>query len=140
MTSDDFSTTFDQKAAGRYSIEVIRENATANRIEVYSSPVWYETGENLKLGKLKLDKKHGTAKLEVTVGGPGKLALSGKDLKTAKDTADAAGKVKLAVKPQGKLADQLDEDGSAKVKVEVKLTPTGGLAAKDSKKLKLKQG
>ncbi len=139
VTSDDFSTGFVAKKDGRYSIEVIRENPTANRIEVYSSPVWFEKGENLKLGKLKLDKHHGTGKLEVKVAGAGKLTLKGKDLKTAKKTVDDAGTVKLALKPTGKLAKKLRENGSVKVKAKITLDPGDGLDAKDTKKLKLKR-
>jgi hypothetical protein len=139
VTSDDFSTGFVAKQAGRYSIEVIREDPTANRVEVYSSPVWFETGQNLKLGKLELDKRHGTAKLEVKVGGAGKLTLKGKDLKTAKKTVGDAGKAKLTVKPKGKLAKKLRENGSAKVKAKVKLDPGDGVDATDTKKLKLKR-
>jgi hypothetical protein len=139
ITSDDFSHTFSLSGAGRYSIEVVRDDPSADRIEVYSSPVWFEEGENLKLGKLKLDRKHGTGKLEVTVGGPGKLTLSGNGLKTQTKNVEA-GKVKLKVQPKGKLADELEETGSATIKAEVKLTPQDGLAAKDTKKLKLKQG
>ncbi len=139
VTSDDFSTTFEQKQAGRYGIEVIREDPTTNRPEVYSSPVWYEQATNLKLGKLKLDKKHGTAKLSVT-SAPGELTLKGKNLKTVHKDVDEDGKVKLTVKPKGKLAKQLREDGKAKVKAKVKLVPAEqGLAGKDSKKLKLKR-
>ncbi len=139
VTNDDFTHTFEAAYTGRYSIRVIRTDPTANRIEVYSSPVWFEEGRNLKLGKLKRDTKHGTAKLTVTVGGPGKLALSGKHLKKVKKDVDEAGKVKLKVKPKGELAEKLRDDGSAKVKAEVKLAPTDGLAAKDSEKLKLKR-
>jgi hypothetical protein len=139
VTSDDFSTGFAEKQAGRYSIEVIREDPTANRIEVYSSPVWFEKGENLELGRLKLDKQHGTAKLEVEVGGAGKLILKGKDLKTAKKTVADAGTMKLRVKPTGKLAKKLREDGSAKVKAKVKFDPGDGLNAVDTTKVKLKR-
>jgi hypothetical protein len=139
VTGDDFSTGFAAKQSGRYSIEVIRENPTANRIEVYSSPIWFEKGENLKVGKLKLDKRHGTGKLKVEVGGAGKLILKGKDVKTAKKTVKDAATVKLPVKPTGKLAEKLREDGSAKVKVKVKLRPDGGVDAVEAKKLKLKR-
>ncbi len=140
VSGDDFSTKFDAKEAGRYSIEVIREAADANRIEVYSSPVWFEKGKNLKLLEFKLDRKHGTGKLDTFVAGPGKIVLTGKGLKKTKLSVDKSSGPKLSVRPKGKLADQLEEDGSAKVKVDVKFTPEDGLPATDSKKLKLKQG
>jgi hypothetical protein len=139
VTGDDFETSFDQEQPGRYSIQVIREDPAANRIEIYSSPVWYERAENLKLGKLRLDRRHGTGKLTVTVGGPGELTLKGNGVKTVRKTAHEQGKLKLKVKPKGKLAERLRETGTAKVKARVKLVPEEGLAAKDSKKLKLKR-
>ena len=77
VTSDDFTTNFESARAGRYSIEVIREDPAANRIEVYSSPVWYEVADNLKLGKLKRKARNGTAKLTATVGGPGRAHPQG---------------------------------------------------------------
>ena len=138
VTGDDFNTSFDQQQAGRYAIQAIRENPAANRIEVYSSPVWYQRAENLSLGKLKLDRRHGTGKLSVTVGGPGELTLKGKGLRTVHKTVNEAGKLKLKVKPKSKLAKRLRENGSVKVKAKAKLVPTDGLAAKDAKKLKLK--
>ena len=139
VTGDDFTTSFDDQQAGRYSIQVIREDPVADRIEVYSSPVWYERAENLELGRLKLDRRHGTGKLSTKVGGPGELTLKGKGLRTIRKTVDEEGKLMLKVKPKGKLAKRLRSNGSAKVKARVKLVPTDGLAAKDAKKLKLKR-
>jgi len=135
----DFTHTFTAPDAGRYSVEILRKAPDADRYEVYSSPVWFERADNLKLGKLKLNKRKGTAKLTATVAHPGKLKLTGKGLKTAKKTAAAGGKVKLTVKPKGKLARKLRERGKAAIKAKVKFTPEGGEAAVDSKKLKLKR-
>ena len=44
ITSDDFTTTLGAAGTGRYSIEVTRSAAPPDRIEVYSSPVWFEVG------------------------------------------------------------------------------------------------
>ena len=41
ITSDDFSHTFDSSGTGRYSIEVTRAATPSDRIEIYSSPVWF---------------------------------------------------------------------------------------------------
>ena len=135
----DLTHTFSAPDAGRYSIEILRKAPDADRYEVYSSPVWFERADNLRLGKVKLNKRKGTAKLTATVAHPGKLKLKGKGLKSAKKTAKAAGKVKLTVKPKGKLARKLRENGKAKLKAKVKFTPDGGEPALDSKKLKLKR-
>ena len=139
IASDDFTHTFTATDPARYSVEVVREAADVDRYEVYSSPVWFEAAENLSLGKLKLNKRKGTATLTATVAHPGQLKLKGKSLKASKKTAAAAGKVKLSVKPKGKLARKLRDTGKAKVKAKVTFTPTGGEADVAAKKLKLKR-
>ena len=139
IASDDFTHTFTAPDPARYSVQVVREAADVDRYEVYSSPVWFGSAENLTLGKLKLNKRKGTATLTATVAHPGQLKLKGKSLKSSKKTAAAAGKVKLSVKPKGKLARKLRDKGKAKVKAKVTFTPTGGEADHAAKKLKLKR-
>jgi hypothetical protein len=90
-----------------------------------------------KIGAPKLDKKHGTAKLPVTVSGAGKLVLTGKGIKKVTKAVAKPGKVTLLVKPTGALARKLKKSGRAKVKVKVTFTPTGGKAVSSTKALKL---
>ena len=139
ISSDDFTHTFTVPDPARYSVEVLRRAPDVDRYEVYSSPVWFESADNLSLGKLKLNKRKGTATLTANVAHPGRLKLKGKNLKSSKKTANAAGKVKLSVKPKGKLARKLRDEGKAKVKAKVTFTPTGGEADVAAKKLKLKR-
>jgi hypothetical protein len=135
----DLTHTFSVSDPGRYSIEILRTAPNADRYEIYSSPVWFERADNLRLGKAKLNKRKGTAKLSATVAHPGKLKLTGKGLKSSQRTVAAAGKVKLKLQPKGKLARKLRERGKAKLKAKVKFIPTDGEPALDSKKLKLKR-
>ena len=80
---------------------------------------------NFSLGKLKKDKKKGTAKLTVEVPAPGGIALAQtKKLKGAEVRAEAAGEVQLPIKPRGKAKKKLAEHGKVKVGVEVTYTPT----------------
>lgn len=78
--------------------------------------------------KVKRNRKAGTAKLTVALGGPGRLTLTGKKVKRQSKAA-AAGKVKLLIKAKGKAAKALRERGKAKVRLSVAYTPTGGLPA-----------
>lgn len=86
------------------------------------------------LGKVKLNKKNGTATLSVNVPGPGSLSLSGKNVKpqrlgrgaTASKTVTAAGTVKLLIRAKGKAKVKLNKTGKAKVKVTVTYTPAPG--------------
>lgn len=100
----------------------------------------------IKIGKKpKFDKKKGTAVMSVEVPGPGELVLSGKGIKGEPGGArvrgarpvDAAGTVKLKVKPDGKTKKKLKKKGEAKVTAKVTFTPTGGTPNTVTKKLKL---
>lgn len=104
---------------------------------------------NFSFGKLRRNKKRGTAKLTVTVPGPGTLALVGKGLVRQRPgvalrttnalakTVNAAGPVKLKIKPKGNKKRRLDSTGAANVKAKVTYTPTGGLPNTKTKRIKL---
>ena len=139
IAGDDFTHDFAATEAGRYSVQVLREAPAANRFEVYSSPVWFELGENLTLGKLKRNKRTGGATLTASVAHPGDLTLKAKGAKTVRRTAAAAGQVKLKIKPKGKLKRKLRRRGKAKVRVKVSFVPPGGEPASAAKKAKLKR-
>jgi hypothetical protein len=91
-----------------------------------------------KFGKVKLNKKNGTAKLTVKVGAPGKLVVSGKKIKKRSKAAKAAGNVTISILPKGQAAKALKETGKAKVKVKLAYTPSGGTTATQSKSIQLK--
>jgi hypothetical protein len=145
ISGDNFTHTFKATSAGRYSFEVMRQtgvfNADTNpaRFEAYSSPIWFTKATNLKLSKAKVDAKKGTAKIPVKVAGPGKLALSGKNLKADKATAHGAGTLSLDVKATGKAAKDLKKKGKAKVTAKIKFTPTGGDPVTATEKVTLKK-
>jgi hypothetical protein len=91
-------------------------------------------------GKLKKNKRKGTAKLTVEVPGPGDLALTETaKVKGAEKEAEAAGDEKLAIKPKGKAKKKLNQKGTAKVEVEVTYTPELGASNTESKKVGLKK-
>jgi List-Bact-rpt repeat protein len=89
-------------------------------------------------GKVKLNKKKGTAKLTVKVGAPGKLVVSGKKIKKRSKATKSAGNVTISILPKGKAAKALKETGRAKVKVKLAYTPSGGTTATQSKSIQLK--
>jgi hypothetical protein len=139
IAGDDFTHTFAAADPGRYAVQVMRQAPATDRFEVYSSPVWFERGENLTLGKLKRDKRKGTARLTVSVAYPGELTLRAKGVKTVRRTVTTPGQLKLKVKPKGKVKRKLRRDGKAKVKLEVEHTPAGGESATAKRKAKLKR-
>jgi len=89
-------------------------------------------------GKVKLNRKKGTATLTVKVGAPGKLVASGKKIKKRSRAASKAGKVKLPIIAKGKALKTLQTTGKVKVKAKVAYTPTGGATSAQAKKIVLK--
>ena len=79
----------------------------------------------------------GTATQTVKVTGPGKLKLFGPDVETRRDTAIAAGKVKLPIHATGSAEDQLNQTGHVRVKINVTYTPEQGPAITKSKFVRL---
>jgi hypothetical protein len=112
----------------------------------------YKAGGNasgLKFGKVKLNKKKGTATLPVTVPGTGDLSVGGKGVvkkrpglgkfsRFAKQITEA-GTYKLKIKSKGKKKSKLFATGKVKVKAVVTFKPTSGDAVHDTKKIKLKK-
>ncbi|MFN8113258.1 MAG: CehA/McbA family metallohydrolase [Solirubrobacterales bacterium] len=140
ITTNTINQTWDVTESGRYSVEVTRTEGS-EFIEAYTSPIWVtvqpKPSNKITLGKPKLDKKKGTAKLPVTVPGGGELKLTGKSVAGASASPAKASKVQLAVRPTGKLKKTLKKKGKATAKVTVSFTPTGGDARKASTRVKL---
>ncbi len=89
-------------------------------------------------GKVKLNKKKGTATVAVVVPGPGSVVLaSSKKVKKASKIAKAAGTVKLLLKAKGKALRSLKRDGRVKLKAKFTFTQTGGSPASRTKVVKL---
>lgn len=91
----------------------------------------------ITFGKAKRNKSKGTATLEVGVQAPGTVEIAGKKVKAASVQATAPGTVVLAVKAKGNAKRRLKAKGKAKVSAAVTFTPVGGVAATQTKKLKL---
>ena len=142
ITGQTVSQSYDVSESGRYGIEVTRTQGT-EFIEAYTTPIWVtvepKPSNKFTLGKPKLNKKKGTAKLPVEVPGAGKLKLSGKSLVNDSAEPKKASTVKLLVKPKGKLKKKLKKRGKAKVKVTVAFTPTQGERRQKQVSVKLKR-
>jgi hypothetical protein len=96
------------------------------------TPIAVSPSNFFTVGKLKLNKKNGTATLKVTLPGPGTLtatdakAKSPKRIKKATVVAAAAGTVTLNLKPTGAGKKTLTDKGSLKFKATLAFTPPGG--------------
>ena len=139
VAGDEFAHTFEVTESGRYSLEVVRQASGGERIEVYSSPIWFERVEpsnEFRFGKLRR-KPNGAAKLTVEIPGPGKLTLTGKGLRKDRREPNRAGKFKLSLRPKGSLKRKLAGRGRARVKVKVAYRPDYGARNDRRKRVKL---
>lgn len=90
-------------------------------------------------GKVKKNRKRGTAKLEVNVPNPGDLVLrKSKKVKGDEERADAEGREKLKVRPKRSTMEKLADTGKATVRANVTYTPEGGESNSKSKRIKLR--
>jgi virginiamycin B lyase len=104
----------------------------------------------LKFGKVKLNKKKGTALLSVTVPSSGTLSIGGKGLVHKRigqarargrlfKKVPKAGTYTLKVKAKGKKKAKLFSTGKVKVKAVITFKPSSGAAVHATKKVKLKK-
>jgi hypothetical protein len=93
----------------------------------------------LKLGKVKLNKENGTAKLSVGVPSAGALAVSGKSIVKVKRNATGPKTIKVTIKAKGKAKKKLASAGKAKVKAKFAFQPENGAAVTVVKKITLKK-
>jgi YVTN family beta-propeller protein len=91
----------------------------------------------LRIGKLHRNKSQGTAKLEVTVPGPGTLKLAGRKVRTVERAVGAAGKVNLVVRPKVSAMEALKRGGHLKVLVKIAFRPDEGMTRPLSKTIRL---
>jgi hypothetical protein len=102
-----------------------------------------QRSNEFSFGKVKRNKRKGTAKLTIEIEeGPGELDLA-KTRKVKADgeavAAEGATEEKLTIKSKGKARKKLRKKGKAKVKAAVTYTPDGGDPNTQGKKLKLKK-
>ena len=139
IAADELVHAFEVTASGRYSLEVVRRASGGDRVEVYSSPIWFERIEpsnEFRFGKLRR-KPNGAAKLTVKIPGPGRLSLAGKGLKRDRREPNRAGSFKLSLRPKGSLKRKLTDRGRARIKVKVAYRPDYGSRNDRRKRLKL---
>jgi hypothetical protein len=88
----------------------------------------------------RIDRRHGTGTLIVTVPGPGTLTLTGTGLRTVRRHAAKAGHVALPVRPKRALTLRLARRHRARVHLTVAFKPDGGTARRSRVSLTLRKG
>ena len=125
-------------ASTQYHFRLVAESAGGSdtgSVETFTTAASNE----FEIGKAKLNKEKGTAKLPVSVPGVGTVMLGGSKVKPDSEDAQGAGEVDLTVKAKGKARKQLNNKGKANVTAEVTFTPDGGSPNTEDKKIKLKK-
>jgi hypothetical protein len=102
-----------------------------------------------RFGRLRLNKRNGTATLAVKLPGPGTLDVRGKGVVRQRRAVFAGvnssrvvngpGSVKVHVKARGKRRRKLNRTGRVMLRVVVTFTPTGGRPNSKSKRIRLKK-
>jgi len=130
-------TEIDTATADRQGVDAINPDCE-NVAFAPAPPPGGRPSNDFSFGKVKKNKKKGTAKLTVNVPGAGELELAqSKKVKHDDERAAAEAGVTLLVKPKGKARRKLGDNGKAKVKAEVTYTPDGGDPNTKSKRVKL---
>jgi Ca2+-binding RTX toxin-like protein len=120
-------TEIDTATADRQGVDTINPDCENVAFAPADPPGGGVASNDFTFGKVKKNKKKGTAKLTVTVPGPGDLELGkSKRVKGAEKRAAAEGDVKMKLKPKGSAKQRLADDGKARVKGVVTYTPDGG--------------
>lgn len=97
-----------------------------------------EASNGIELGKLKRNKRKGTAKLAVHVPLPGRLELARtRRVRSAELLADAAGVEKLPIEPRRWARRRLNGGRSARLKATVGFTPDRGEPTSESTTVRL---
>lgn len=87
----------------------------------------------IRIGKLQLDKKTGTATLTVNTPDAGTLTITGKGLKKVVRSSKGAATLSLPIKTVGKVKKTLAKAGKAKLTLTLAFAPTGGTARRAPK-------
>jgi hypothetical protein len=100
----------------------------------------FDPDNAFSVGGTKRNKKKGNATVTLDLPNPGTLAASGTGAKVAAAAKSVpAGFAKLLVKAKGKKLRTLNDTGKVKLSLSVTYTPSGGDAATQSLKVKLKK-
>jgi len=105
----------------------------------------FAPSNTVTVNKTQLNKKKGTATLNLTLPNPGDLTASGKGVKASSaggaviSKAVGAGAAKLVIKAKGKQGKTLNATGKVTLKVSIKYTPSNGDPGTKSVKVKLKK-
>jgi PKD domain len=110
---------------GSYPVTVTATDGVG-RTTVATGTVLVKARNSFTIGKLKRNRRKGTATLSVTIPEPGTVTAGGKGLRKASVSAAAGGTVTLLLKAGGKGQKRLKRKGKLAARLNVSYLPEGG--------------
>jgi hypothetical protein len=128
------SVTYTPKAAGSPTVTatlqasyVDSSSSGTTVLSVSALPLAQVPSNVFTFGKVVLNKRRGTATIEIFLPDAGKLVLSGAGVKSVSKSVHGKTKVTLTLRLSAKAGKQLKRSHRRKTKITVKFTPTGGV-------------
>ena len=112
-------------APGSYPVKVTVKDALG-RTDTSTGTILVKARNHFTIGKLKRNRKKGTATLTIAIPEPGTIVASGKGIKKATVRAAKGGAVKVPLKAVGKGLKRLKAKGKLKAKLKIAYSPVGG--------------
>jgi hypothetical protein len=109
------------------------------KLTVTAAPAPLPAKPTIALGKVKLNRRKGTATVRVTVSEAGTLAVSGKTVRAVKRKATGPKSLKVTIRAKGRAKKALAKKGKAKVRAKFDFTALSGSTASRSRSLTLKR-
>jgi hypothetical protein len=120
---------------GEYRCTVIASNAAGSASQTSALAAIF------KVGKARLNRRRGIARLPVRLPGRGILKVSGKGYKAVTKSVSAAKTVKLTIRARGKFRRKLNRSGKVKLRLTFNLLtePPAAFAAVQTKSVVLRK-
>jgi hypothetical protein len=112
-------------APGSYAVTVTVADASG-KTTTGAGTILVKARNHFTIGKLKRNRKKGTATLTIEIPEPGAIVASGKGIKKATVRAAKGGSVKVPLKAVGGSLKRLKAKGKLKVRLKIAYSPVGG--------------
>jgi hypothetical protein len=112
-------------APGSYPVKVTVADAVG-KTATSAGTILVKARNHFTIGKLKRNRKKGTATLTIGIPEPGAIVASGKGIKKATVRAAKGGSVKVPLKAVGGSLKRLKAKGKLKAKLRIAYSPVGG--------------
>jgi PKD repeat protein len=125
-------------APGSYVVKVTAKDAVGKTV-TSSGTILVKARNHFTIGKLKRNRKKGTATLTVTVPEPGTVVLAGKWIRKATVRTAKGGVLKVRIKAAGRGLRRLNKRGKLKARLRIAYSPDGGDTSTQQRRVTLQK-